>query len=62
MSSDSGKRKRQDDEEFIKTDSSYGDMNKKKIDTVQKKRIQNKIRCQRYTDKKKKRSNKFKNL
>ena len=54
MSSDGGKRKRQDDEELIRTDSSDGDMSKKKIDTVQKKRIQNKIRAQRYRDRKKK--------
>ena len=37
MSSDGGKRKRQDDE-LIRADSSDGDMIKKQIDTVQKKK------------------------
>ena len=54
MSSDGAKRKRQDDEELIRADSSYGDLSTKKIDTVQKKRIQNRIRNQRYRERKKK--------
>ncbi|KAI4502087.1 hypothetical protein M0802_002769 [Mischocyttarus mexicanus] len=55
MSSDGGgKSKRQeDDEKLIGANFSDGDINKKNIDAIQKKKIQNNIRCQRYRDKKK---------
>ncbi|GFU82960.1 uncharacterized protein TNCV_1475601, partial [Trichonephila clavipes] len=55
MSSDGGKRKRQEgDEESEGTNFSNDDINQKKIDEIQlKKKVQNKTRCQRYRDKKK---------
>lgn len=55
MSSDGGKRKRQEGDEGSEgTNFSNDDINQKKIDEIQlKKKVQNKIRCQRYRVKKK---------